>query len=557
MITGGGAEVTHSPTKEAAFEMPSCRRTPIGQHGTSIVASLWMLVASLLLVTSQAATAAPPMETPPPAVQIRLQDTAQPVRLRAEQVLELRLESNPSTGYCWDLVADSPDALGAEAPLLQSIAEPEYEPASPLLGARADQIMRLRATREGTQDYQLVYHRPLEKDAEPLRVLPLHIESIGPFTDALASTDTSAPEAQADVSALLPEDVTVEGLPSRWHWCEHDGCTPIKAQGSCGSCWTFGTVGALECSIRIQDGVTRNLAEQYLLSCNTDGWGCNGGWFAHSYHIWKKPPGELYAGAVYENDFPYWGYEVACNPPHTHHEKITSWSYVVSTKVRPAVADIKRAIYDYGPVAASVCVGWRFNNYSGGVFTTNECQDVNHAVVLVGWDDSQGTNGIWYLRNSWGTYWGENGYMRIAYGVCNVGYAANYIVYGSDHPSAPRDLVATPISTTHSVELSWTDNSSNETGFDIERSLTGIESWSQIATVSSDVTTYEDSGSSEGVYFYRVRAHNVSQDYSGYTAIRSAAFGLDSITDLPIVYSSTEHRLLDNAEAQCEVCGER
>jgi inhibitor of cysteine peptidase len=62
----------------------------------------------------------------------------------------------------------------------------------------------------------------------------------------------------------------------------------------------------------------------------------------------------------------------------------------------PSVAAIKQAIYDHGPVSVAVCVGSAFQNYGGGVFKTNEyCSgDVNHAVVLVGWDDNQGTNGI-------------------------------------------------------------------------------------------------------------------------------------------------------------------
>jgi len=53
---------------------------------------------------------------------------------------------------------------------------------------------------------------------------------------------------------------------------------------------------------------------------------------------------------------------------------------------------------------------------------------INHAIVLVGWDDSTGT---WILRNSWGPYWGESGYMRIAYGTSQVGYDANYVVYNA------------------------------------------------------------------------------------------------------------------------------
>ena len=91
---------------------------------------------------------------------------------------------------------------------------------------------------------------------------------------------------------------------------------------------------------------------------------------------------------------------------------------------------IKQAILDYGPVAVGIAIGSAFQSYSEGIFNTEEgVWQVNHGVVLVGWDDNQGTNGIWFLRNSWGDDWGEDGYMRIEYGIDAVGYAANYVVY--------------------------------------------------------------------------------------------------------------------------------
>ncbi|HEM60858.1 MAG TPA: hypothetical protein ENO24_01065, partial [Chloroflexi bacterium] len=70
-----------------------------------------------------------------------------------------------------------------------------------------------------------------------------------------------------------------------------------------------------------------------------------------------------------------------------------------------------------------------FQSYDGGVFEGPGCNLVNHAVVLVGWDDEQGQSGVWFLRNSWGGEWGEGGYMRIPYGLSKVGFGANYVVY--------------------------------------------------------------------------------------------------------------------------------
>jgi hypothetical protein len=68
--------------------------------------------------------------------------------------------------------------------------------------------------------------------------------------------------------------------------------------------------------------------------------------------------------------------------------------------------------------------------YSGGVFTIDESSacggGVNHAVILVGWDDDYGA---WRLKNSWGTGWGESGYMWIQYGISNIGTNAAYVAY--------------------------------------------------------------------------------------------------------------------------------
>jgi cathepsin L len=73
-----------------------------------------------------------------------------------------------------------------------------------------------------------------------------------------------------------------------------------------------------------------------------------------------------------------------------------------------------------------VYVDYYFQCYTGGVFNSSNQGNVNHFVTLCGWDD---TRGAWRLKNTWGTGWGESGYMWIAYGCHDVGWAANYLVY--------------------------------------------------------------------------------------------------------------------------------
>jgi C1A family cysteine protease len=229
----------------------------------------------------------------------------------------------------------------------------------------------------------------------------------------------------ADFNPCTP----TKSLPDAFNWCDSGGCTPVKNQGSCGSCWAFGTVGPLECNIKIEDGVTVDLSEQWLVSCNSDGWGCGGGWWAHDYHQWKTDPC-VGTGAVLETYFPYVASDVPCDCPYPHDYLIEDWAFIGDEYSVAPVSSMKQAILDYGPISAAVYVNSAFHGYTGGIFNAHSSGTVNHAITLVGWDDNQGTAGIWYLRNSWGTGWGEGGYMRIEYGVCQIGYAACYVDYG-------------------------------------------------------------------------------------------------------------------------------
>ena len=217
-------------------------------------------------------------------------------------------------------------------------------------------------------------------------------------------------------------------LPSRFDWRDSVTLPPVRNQGGCGSCWAFGTVGPLECNIKIWDNETVDLSEQWLVSCNRNGWGCSGGWFAHDYHQWKTDPCDS-TGAVLEADYPYLAYDAPCSCPDPHPYRIESWAFIGSQYSSPGVELIKQAILEYGPVSVAVYVNNAFQAYNGGVFNGCGEGEINHAVTLVGWDDSQGPYGVWFMRNSWGPGWGEGGYMRIPYGCSQIGYAACYINY--------------------------------------------------------------------------------------------------------------------------------
>ncbi len=194
----------------------------------------------------------------------------------------------------------------------------------------------------------------------------------------------------------------------------------VKNQGSCGSCWAFAAVGLMESMILKKDGIEVDLSEQQLVSCNPWGWGCNGG-------LW---PNDMLVdpGAMLESCFPYTATDAPCNDSCPTPYKIDGWAFVTADNEVPPVEEIKQAIYTYGAVQAGVYVDRWFQAYTGGVL--DRCKRrvnyTNHAIILCGWDDAKGA---WLLKNSWGTGWGEDGYMWISYGCDAVGEGASVFFY--------------------------------------------------------------------------------------------------------------------------------
>jgi C1A family cysteine protease len=217
---------------------------------------------------------------------------------------------------------------------------------------------------------------------------------------------------------IRPKPQTHAALPASFDWRDiSGGLTPIKNQGQCGSCWAFGTVGVMESVLRIKEGITRSFSEQYLMNCDTQSSGCSGGFYAHYLH--QTP------GAVLDSDVPYLEANDYCRDA-PHQEKLDNWAYVGDQNSTPSVGDLKQAIFTYGPVAVTVTADSYFQAYNTGVYNFDDQSTTNHIVDLVGWNDS---DGAWILRNSWGPEWGEKGYMRIRYGVSNVGQTATFVIY--------------------------------------------------------------------------------------------------------------------------------
>jgi C1A family cysteine protease len=218
-------------------------------------------------------------------------------------------------------------------------------------------------------------------------------------------------------------------LPAKFDWREvvPGGLSPIEDQKSCGSCWAFSTAATFQDVLKITEKKTIDLSEQYLISCNHSGYSCDGGFWAFDEFV--KP------GAVLGKDFPYSGTNEKCKDGLKYPYQLKSWSFIGNQNptdgyIVPAVEDLKTAIYLHGPISVAVNATDSFMSYDSGVFDNCETGgDVNHAVNLVGWDDSTGS---WIMRNSWyvgGQPWGDKGYMHIKYACNQIGYGASFVEY--------------------------------------------------------------------------------------------------------------------------------
>jgi hypothetical protein len=234
-----------------------------------------------------------------------------------------------------------------------------------------------------------------------------------PLPGGLGAPVGSSGSSDGSLGAGLGDNFADVCSPSADAFAWSDSLAPIRNQGSCGSCWAFAAVSSIETSNTLINGGQSDLAEQHALSCSGAG-SCYGGWYTTVYD-WL---GGGQDGLQTEQSVPYEGRDNSCSASGGTPYEIATWGYVDAVNIQPSVDDIKASMCKYGSITAAVAATPAFIAYGGGVFDERSSSQINHAVTLVGWDDSKGA---WLLRNSWGTNWGEDGYMWIEYGSNSVG----------------------------------------------------------------------------------------------------------------------------------------
>ena len=348
------------------------------------------------------------------------------------------LESNPTTGYRWEVIpSKSVDFVQAGVPTfttqLSGYGVPSVQTLVLHPGNMGDGIVHLVYRRTFEPNETITRHLRITLGAQAMEIdlSNPHPQVISSQAGSIASPNTMNPIDEIPLKATLP---------ASFDWRTYGIVPAPRDQGSCGGCWSFGTVGIMESVIAIVGGPLTDLSEQFLISCNTSGWSCNGGLTAHMYHYDTLGKNQTAIGAVLEADKPYSATNGSCSVPYNHPYILSGWQFIVPNEwTMPTVDQIKNAIITYGPVTAGVCVGNAFQAYESGIFSTDETSDcpgstfrTNHQIILVGWNDA---GGYWIMRNSWGSGWGESGYMKIAYNTSRVGEGTSWVTWGGAAPA--------------------------------------------------------------------------------------------------------------------------
>ncbi|KAL3666066.1 hypothetical protein V7S43_008857 [Phytophthora oleae] len=213
---------------------------------------------------------------------------------------------------------------------------------------------------------------------------------------------TATPSTTSSTKTVTATDTSATSSSSEVDWTDSNCVSPIQNQGSCGDCWAFSTAAAIESGQCINGGqkTLNKYSEQQLTSCDSQNYGCNGGAPVYAMEYVQQN------GLCTEADYPYTssdGTAASCSTGCsavdtgiTGYESVDDASSLLTAVTKQ-------------PVIVAVASGnnaWK--QYTGGVISSCDTSELDHAVVVVGYTDSE-----WKIRNSWGDSWGEEGYIRL------------------------------------------------------------------------------------------------------------------------------------------------
>jgi cathepsin L len=215
-----------------------------------------------------------------------------------------------------------------------------------------------------------------------------------------------------------PSDLS--SVPTSIDWEPKGAVTPVKDQGQCGSCWSFSTTGALEGALQIKGGDLISLSEQNLVDCDNrkgnpkgSDMGCNGGLMDNAFD-WTGKNG----GLCTEADYPYTSgtTKTAGTCSDSSCSKVAASAPSSHTDVKQKSDSAMMDALAQQPVSIAIEADQKdFQLYSSGVFTGSCGTNLDHGVLAVGYGSQNGED-YYRVKNSWGTTWGDKGYILLGRG---------------------------------------------------------------------------------------------------------------------------------------------
>jgi len=302
--------------------------------------------------------------------------------------------------------------------------------------------------------------------------------------------------------------------PATWDWRTSSKVTSVKNQGACGACYAFASIANVESEVLIDTGANAtpgpDYSENNAKECNWrelnsyvnppgTPWGsCDGGNYYMLASLFSQK------GIVDEANDPYVAGDVNCTANCSYNKTLLNWS-IISNGTMPSTLKLKNYIQNNGPVYTALYVDDGFNGSYDGTYTLNYTVSpgyTNHAVLIVGWNDSDALHpdqvtglpgACWIVKNSWGPGWGDNGYFYMHYGSANIGLWSSYMDDWQDYDNNGGIMYYDD----DCWDMSWGYSSTTAWGLcnftpQNNTNATRVEFWTTDATSDVDIYIYDD-----------------------------------------------------------------
>ncbi|CAL5328030.1 unnamed protein product [Camellia sinensis] len=264
-----------------------------------------------------------------------------------------------------------------------------------------------------------------------------------------------------------------EALPDSVDWRKEGAVVQVKDQGSCGSCWAFSTIAAVEGINKIVTGDLISLSEQELVDCDKSyNEGCDGGLMDYAFEFIINN-----GGIDSEEDYPYKARDGTCDQYRKNTKVVTIDDYedvpennekalqkaVANQPVSVAIEAGGMAFQFYASMTILLYTDYLTTNFlkflfehkvkalkqHSGIFSGKCGTALDHGVTAVGYGTENGVN-YWIVKNSWGASWGESGYIRMERnagytGKCGIAMEASYPIKNGQNPPNPGPSPPSPI----------------------------------------------------------------------------------------------------------------